>query len=150
VPEGVHETVELAAPRQVVWDLVMDPRRLGEWVSAHRKLGELPELPLGEGDSFKQKLGVGPVRFSVTWEVTEARPPELARWHGRGPGGSTAEITYRLEEAGEGATRFVYMNDYELPGGVAGRAAKKAVSAAAGSREARRSLARLERVLDGG
>jgi uncharacterized protein YndB with AHSA1/START domain len=149
VAEAVHETIELDAPPEEVWDLIMDPCRLGEWVSAHREVVELPELPLGEGDSFRQKLGVGPVRFSVVWEVIEARRPQLARWRGSGPGGSTAKITYRLEPAGEGRTRFVYINDYDLPGGIAGKAAKKAVSAAAGSREARRSLARLQEVLAG-
>jgi uncharacterized protein YndB with AHSA1/START domain len=149
MPEAVHETVELDASPEEVWELIMDPRRLGDWVSAHRDLGELPELPLTGGDRFRQKLGVGPVRFSVEWEVLEAQAPTLARWRGEGPGGSTAEIVYQLEPSDRG-TRFVYENDYELPGGFVGRAAKKAVSAAAGSREARRSLKRLQGVIAGG
>jgi uncharacterized protein YndB with AHSA1/START domain len=139
VPEEVHESVRLDAGMEEVWELLMDPTRLGEWVSTHRSVDEVPELPLQTGSRFRQKLGVGPVRFSVVWEVVEAQAPEFARWRGEGPGGSTAEVTYRLTSE-DGATRFDYINDYDLPGGFAGRAAKKAVSAAGGRREARRSL----------
>lgn len=140
MPEEVRESVRLDATPEEVWELLMDPNRLGEWVSTHRSIEEPPEeLPLETGSRFRQKLGVGPVRFSVEWEVVEAKAPELARWRGSGPGGSTARVTYRLTQE-DGATRFDYINDYDLPGGLAGRAAKKAVSAAGGRREARKSL----------
>lgn len=148
MPEQVHETVKLDAPPDEVWELLMDPRRLGEWVSAHREVMDLPDLPLTTGDSFRQKLGVGPVSFKVTWEVVEARRPEFACWRGKGPGGSTATVTYELDEI-DGGTHFDYRNDYELPGGFVGRAASKAVSAAAGSREARRSLESMREVFAG-
>ena len=102
---------------------------------------ELPDLPLDQGDTFKQRLGVGPVGFWVEWEVVEADEPRLARWRGSGPGGSTADVTYRLAELDGGErTRFDYENDFSPPGGVLGRTAKKAVNAAAGQREARKSL----------
>lgn len=147
--EAVHQSTHIEAGPEEVWAVLMDPRQLGEWVSAHREITEMPTLPLSTGDSFEQKLGVGPVRFKVRWEVIEAERPELARWRGEGPGGSTAEVIYRLAE-NDGGTRFEYTNDYELPGGVAGKAAKKAVSAAAGRREAKRSLKRLKRLLERG
>lgn len=143
--EAVHETVELDASPEEVWEKLMDPRFLEEWVTAHREIKEMPDLPLEVGESFVQKLGVGPVSFKVTWEVCEADRPAKARWHGSGPGGSTATVTYELSET-DGGTRFEYRNDYELPGGFVGRAAKKAVSSAAGSREARKSLKRLQKV----
>lgn len=145
---SVRETIELEAAPERVWELLMDPRRLGEWVSAHRKLDELPRLPLESGDRFRQKLGIGPVSFWVEWSVVEARAPELARWRGDGPGNSRAVVTYRLTAAGDG-TRFEYENDYEPPGGRLGHAAKRVVNAAAGHREARKSLRRLAAVLDG-
>jgi uncharacterized protein YndB with AHSA1/START domain len=149
VPEAVHETVELDAQPEEVWEKLMDPRCLDEWVTAHREIAEMPELPLEAGDRFTQKLGVGPVSFKVEWEIVEAEAPELARWHGSGPGGSTAKVTYRLSNH-NGGTRFVYENDYDLPGGVVGKAAKKAVSSAAGKREARKSLKRLAALFNGG
>lgn len=142
MPEAVHESVDLEAPPAEVWEKLMDPRFLDEWVSAHREVLEMPELPLGEGATFRQKLGVGPVTFKVEWEVLEVDEPHLARWHGKGPGGSEAKITYELSETSEG-THFKYTNDYELPGGVVGRTAGKAVGSAAGKREARKSMKKL-------
>jgi uncharacterized protein YndB with AHSA1/START domain len=147
--EGVRETITIPADPDEVWELLMDPRCLGEWVSVHRKLGdEMPDLPLDAGDRFKQKLGVGPVGFWVEWCVAEARAPELARWTGEGPGGSTAKVTYRLSRNGDGGTRFEYENDFDPPGGLMGKAAKRAVNAAAGHREAQRSMKRLRAVFE--
>ena len=115
--EAVHEKVSIEAEREAIWEVLMDPKRLGEWVSAHRKLDELPSLPLGKGDRFRQKLGLGPVSFWVEWEILEAKTPELARWRGKGPGGSSADVTYRLERNGDGETHFEYENDFDPPGG---------------------------------
>lgn len=146
--EEVHETVTLPAAPDEVWALLMDPSCLGEWVTVHRRLDdELPELPLQEGDRFRQKLGVGPAGFWVEWCVAEVRAPELARWTGEGPGGSTATVTYRLSPDDSG-TRFEYTNDFDPPGGLIGRAAKRAVNAAAGQREARRSMKRLRELFE--
>ena len=148
VAEAVRESIDLNASIDEVWELLMDPRRLGEWVSAHRKLEEDPELPLQEGSRFKQKLGIGPISFRVEWEILEVETPNRARWLGKGPAGTSADVTYELSEIEEG-TRFVYINEYKLPGGLAGRAAKGAFSSAVGSREARRSLKAFQKVLGG-
>ena len=59
--EQVHETSEIDAPPAEVWAVLMDPGRLGEWVSAHRKLEQVPAVPLTTGDTFRQRLGIGPV-----------------------------------------------------------------------------------------
>ena len=47
-------------------------------------------------------------------------------------------------------TRFDYENEFELPGGVLGKAAGKMLSAAPARREARRSLENLKRLLESG
>jgi uncharacterized protein YndB with AHSA1/START domain len=150
VADSVRQSVTISAPQDAVWGALMDPHRLDDWVANHRELGELPELPLGDGDRFRQKLGVGPVSFWVEWEILEAREPELARWRGRGPGGSTAAVRYRIAPDGpDGATRFDYENDFEPPGGAVGRVAARAVNATVGEREARRSMRRLKQLLEG-
>ena len=41
--------------------------------------------------------------------------------------GSHAQVVYTFDENGQG-TRFSYMNKYDLPGGVVGRVAGRAVS----------------------
>ncbi len=148
MPESVNETCEIAAAPEDVWEVLMDPGRLGEWVSAHRKLADVPDLPLRAGDRFRQRLGVGPVGFWVEWEIVEAERPSLARWRGSGPGGSTAKVSYRLAGNGDGSTRFDYENDFDPPGGLLGQAAKRAVNATAGHREARKSLKALAGLFD--
>jgi len=41
--EVVSESIEIAAPIETVWDVVMDPERLGEWVTIHRSVERLLE-----------------------------------------------------------------------------------------------------------
>ena len=36
----VSTEVEIAAPPEQVWELVMDPQRLEEWVTTHHSLGD--------------------------------------------------------------------------------------------------------------
>ena len=71
--DAVRESKTFDATPEEVWAILMDPHRLDEWVSAHRKLDDLPELPLTQGNTFRQRLGVGPVGFWVEWEIVEAR-----------------------------------------------------------------------------
>ena len=145
MPESVHAKSEIEAPPEQVWDVLMDPERLGEWVSAHRKVDDVPQLPLKAGDRFRQRLGIGPAGFWVEWEIVEAEAPKLARWHGSGPGGSTAKVTYKLSPSGSG-TDFEYENDFDPPNGLLGAAAKKTVTSAVGQREARKSLKSLAKL----
>jgi carbon monoxide dehydrogenase subunit G len=142
----VHETVEIGAPTDEVWGLVMDPNRLGDWVTAHREVHDAPDLPLAEGDGFRQKLCVAGKSFDVSWTLVECEAPTLAVWKAKGPKGTGADVRYELSENGDG-TRFEYLNDFDLPGGrlkiIAGGIAR-----APAKRTARKSLARLKRLLE--
>ena len=139
--ESVRANSEISAPPDQVWEVLMDPERLGEWVSAHRKVEDVPKLPLKAGDKFRQRLGIGPAGFWVEWEILEAEAPKLARWRGKGPGGSTANVTYELAPSGDGeSTKFNYENEFDPPGGMLGKAAKRTVTSAVGQREAKKSL----------
>jgi uncharacterized protein YndB with AHSA1/START domain len=144
---SVRETIILAAEPEEVWDTVMDPSLLERWVTTHDSYEGAAAGPLNEGDEFTQKLRLAGKSFRVDWRVIEAKRPELARWEGDGPAGSTANVIYRLT-AEDGGTRFDYENQFALPGGVLGKAAGGLLSAAPGSREARRSLERLRVLLE--
>jgi carbon monoxide dehydrogenase subunit G len=142
----VERAIDLAAPREQVHALLMDPSRLGEWVTIHERFEEAPDR-LEQGSRMTQTLKVAGQRFSVHWTVTEDDRPARVTWEGTGPARTSARVVYDLEEEGDG-TRFSYLNEYELPGGAAGRVAGRAVSAAAG-REVERSLERLKGLLEG-
>jgi uncharacterized protein YndB with AHSA1/START domain len=145
---SVRESIVLDAPPDRVWEVVMDPSQLERWVTTHDSYEGTAAAPLEAGDEFTQTLRLAGKAFDVRWRVVEADAPRLARWTGDGPGGSTAQVVYRL--AGEdGATRFEYSNEFAVPGGLLGKAAGALLSAAPGGREARRSLERLRDLLSG-
>jgi uncharacterized protein YndB with AHSA1/START domain len=118
---------EIAAPRDEVFSLVLDPNRLGEWVSAHRGVSEVPAGELRKGSEFRQALSLAGSPFHDRWRVAELERPSLVVWEGKGPGGSKATVRYELSENGDGTT-FAYVNDYSLPGGPLGAAAGRVTS----------------------
>lgn len=143
----VSQSIEIDAPIEAVWDLVMDPNRLGEWVSIHREVSEVPEGELRKGSRFRQEMRLKGVPLKVRWEVTECKPPRSARWRGTAAAGAKARIEYALEKTASG-TRFNYENEFELPAGKVGKLAGRAFNAVSGDREAKRSLARLKELLE--
>ena len=123
----VERTVEIAAPPERVYDVVMDPSRLEEWVTIHHHLEDAPNGRLRKGSKMTQCLKLAGKKFNVRWTVVENDPCVRVVWEGRGPVASHARVVYELEENSEG-TRFSYLNEYDLPGGALGRIAGRAVS----------------------
>ena len=142
----VETTIELPVSPEEVFAVVMDPLRLGDWVTAHDSVKDVPDGPLTEGSTFRQKLKVAGISFGVTWEVTEIDEPSLAVWEGKGPAGSKAHCRYELESTPEG-TRFHYLNEFELPGGKLAAAAGRAIGEERGRAEAEKSLENLRGLL---
>jgi uncharacterized membrane protein len=149
VSDVVRQSIVVDAPIEAVWDLVMDPERLGEWVTIHRSVSDVPAGELTTGSRFRQRLRLRGVPLKVRWEIVECRRPRRARWHGEAAAGATAEIVYDLSEV-DGGTRFDYENRFELPAGKVGKLAASAFNAVSGDREARRTLARLKSLLENG
>lgn len=138
----IDAEIDVKAPPETVYGLVMDPHRLGEWVSIHEDLLEAPSGELKKGSTLTQCLKVAGRRFKVRWRVAEDDCPHRVVWEGRGPVRTQARVVYEFAER-DGGTRFFYANEYELPGGAAGRFAGRAVSRTA-EREMERSLDRLK------
>ena len=145
----VAQSIEIDAPIERVWDLIMDPKRLGDWVTIHRSVADAPDGELTTGSTFRQEMRLKGIPLKVRWEVVESRPPRHARWQGRAAAGAEARISYELSEHGTG-TRFDYENEFELPAGKAGKLAGRAFNAISGEREAKRTLARLKDLLENG
>jgi uncharacterized membrane protein len=123
----VERTIEIEAPAREVYDIVMDPARLGDWVTIHDHLEDAPKGPLKHGSKLTQWLKLAGRRFKVRWTIVENDPCRRVVWEGRGPVGSHAQVVYEFDENGQ-ETRFFYMNQYDLPGGVVGRVAGRAVA----------------------
>ena len=122
-----ERTVELAAPPERVYDVVMDPDCLADWVTIHHHLEDAPDGQLKEGSKLTQCLKLAGRKFNVRWTVVENDPCSRVVWEGRGPIASQAKVVYEFEPDG-GGTRFSYSNEYTLPGGALGRLAGRSVS----------------------
>ncbi|MEA2374223.1 MAG: hypothetical protein QOD53_686 [Thermoleophilaceae bacterium] len=143
----LEREIDIAAPPEQVWAVLTDPQCLGEWVTIQDELEEAPEGDLVAGSRLRQRMKVAGQRFRLSWLVVESERPSRVVWDGKGPMGSKATAVYELAGNGDGGTHFSYMNEFELPGGPAGRIAGRAVVAASG-READRTLERLKALVE--
>jgi carbon monoxide dehydrogenase subunit G len=135
----VTASIDITAPRQAVWDFVMDPKRLKDWVTIHRRLVRADEGPPRVGYRMDQVLHLRGVNVEVHWELVECVAPELAVWEGRGPARSRAHTEYRLREQ-NACTSFDYRNDFRAPLGGLGAIVSRALVGGIPEREAQRTL----------
>jgi carbon monoxide dehydrogenase subunit G len=142
----VERTTHIAAPPKDVYDVVMDPQKLRDWVTIHQRLEGSPRTPLQKGSELTQCLKLAGRTFKVHWDVVQNDPCEHVVWEGRGPLGSHAKVEYRFD-ANEGGTNFSYVNEYDLPGGPVGRFAGRAVSRVT-QKEVDGSLQRLKQLVE--
>lgn len=143
----VRAEIEIAASPQEVWDTVMDPDRLGDWVTIHKSVSGASK-PLRPGSTMSQVLHMRGVSFTVHWNLAEIEEPRLAQWEGQGPARSRARIRYALRENDSGGTMFEYTNEFTPPGGMLGNVASRVIVGAASEREAQNSLRALKQLLE--
>jgi carbon monoxide dehydrogenase subunit G len=135
----VTATAHIPAPPARVWEMVMDPNRLHEWVSIHRRLVRADDGPARVGFRMDQLLHLRGVNLVVHWELVKCTPEVLAVWEGRGPARSRAQTEYKLS-AENGGTRFDYRNDFRAPFGGLGAVVSRALVGGIPQREAQRTL----------
>jgi uncharacterized membrane protein len=144
----VKASIEIDAPREKVYDFMLDPGHLDEWVTIHRRINARDHGEPRKGYEMEQTLCLRGANFKVRWMLTEADRPERATWEGRGPAHSYARTSYGLRDADGGKTRFEYENEFKAPGGLLGAAASRMVIGGVPEREAHRSLERLKALLE--
>jgi uncharacterized protein YndB with AHSA1/START domain len=144
----VTASVYIAAPPTAVWEVVMDPRRLGDWVTIHRKLLHADERALREGYEMDQQIHLRGVSLDIHWKLIECRTHSRAIWEGRGPARSRARIEYGLRPDNDRGTHFDYRNEFHAPLGPIGALASRALVGGIPEREAKRTLERLRDLLE--
>ena len=145
---SVHSKIEIDAPVERVWETVMDPHQLKDWVTIHRAIRDVSETPLRKGSTIDQVLHMRGVSFRVHWTVVNVTAPNVAEWEGTGPAHSRARIRYQLSPDGDGHTLFEYTNEFTVPGGRFGIVASRFIVGGASEREANGSLQRLKALLE--
>jgi uncharacterized membrane protein len=143
----VASSIHIDAPVEEVWQMVMDPGRLGDWVTIHRRLGHVDKGPPRVGYRMDQHIHLRGVSLEVHWKLVGCRPCERAVWEGRGPARSRARTEYVLRREGDG-TRFDYRNEFHPPLGPFGAIVSRALVGGMPEREATRTLSRLRAQFD--
>lgn len=147
----VDAAIHISAPPEAVWAIVMDPRRLGQWVTIHRRLRWADEGQPHAGYQMNQQVHLRGVSLDVHWELVECDSNKRAVWEGRGPARSHARTEYVLTPTDDGAcTRFGYHNEFHAPLGPIGAIASRALVGGMPEREAHRTLQRLKELLERG
>jgi uncharacterized protein YndB with AHSA1/START domain len=144
----VQLSTRIKAPVDQVWETVMDPYCLEDWVTIHRSIDSVSSRPLRKGSTMDQVLHLRGVSFHVHWTLMDVNPPNTAEWTGEGPAHSRARIRYELTADNDGGTRFEYTNEFTPPGGRLGTVASRVIVGAASEREAQKSLERLKALLE--
>jgi uncharacterized protein YndB with AHSA1/START domain len=144
----VTASIEIAASPQEIWDTVMDPARLGDWVTIHRKLRHSDEGATRVGFRMDQQIHLRGVSVDVHWTLVECLPGEHAVWKGRGPARSRARTEYTLSPVSDDSTRFDYRNEFNAPLGPLGALASRALVGGMPEREATHTLERLRTLME--
>jgi uncharacterized protein YndB with AHSA1/START domain len=143
----VTAKIDIDAPREKVFDTVLDPTRLDEWVTIHRKINDADGGRPRAGYEMEQTLCLRGVNFKVKWKLTEFEPGRSATWEGRGPAHSYARTAYKLSDRDSG-THFEYENEFKAPGGFLGKAASRVLVGGQPQKEATQSLKQLKGLLE--
>jgi uncharacterized membrane protein len=144
----VTASIDIAAPRRQVFGVVLDPSRLDEWVTIHRRINKADDGPPREGFEMEQTLHLRGANIKVRWTLTELEPNARATWEGRGPAHSYARTSYSLSDFDGDGTHFEYQNEFKPPGGIVGSAASRVLVGGQPEREANRSLQQLKALLE--
>ena len=144
----VTASIQIAAAPADVWKMVMDPARLGDWVTIHRELHHADDGPPRVGYEMDQQIHLRGVSLEVHWKLVECSPCELAVWEGRGPARSRARTEYVLRAADDGGTRFDYHNEFRHRSDPIGAIVSRALVGGMPEREANRTLERLRSFLE--
>jgi uncharacterized protein YndB with AHSA1/START domain len=144
----VQAEIEINAPIERVWETIMDPARLRDWVTIHKSVKNVSDSPLRQGATMDQAIQVRGLTFRVHWLLVSINAPHAAQWEGGGPAHSNALIRYELSSDESGRTKFRYTNEFHPPGGRLGNVAGGMIVGATSQREANNSLSKLKALLE--
>ncbi len=141
-----QETFDLDVPVQEVWDLMMDPDRLTEWLAIDEVRdvgGRLDEV----GVSYILVVRLAGFRLKGRWEITGVDPLRLREFVGTPPGCSVVKGRDRFA-AVDGRTELTVELDYQVWGGPLGKVADRMFGRALVARIVRKNVAGLKRLLE--
>ena len=124
----VRASIDIDAPREQVYDLVLDPSRLDEWVTIHRRINARRR---SAARGLRDGADAVPARqLQGDVDADRGRPPRPRHLGGPRPAPSYARTSYSLNDTEAAARSSDYENEFKAPGGFLGAAAFVCSSAA--------------------
>lgn len=109
----VEESVQVAAPRKTVWDLLADPLRHSELGTFVEEVKLVTPGEVGEGTVYRERSGPGSMKSESEWTITKFDPPrELV--HVTNQKSMTAEATWMLTEVSSESTRVTQVLEFQM------------------------------------
>ena len=143
----VIASIDIDAPMQEVWDTVMNPGRMGEWVTIIDRIDHVDPGPIRPGFRMSQTLHLRGVPFKVQWTLEELDAPRYARWEGAGR--PARRPSPRTVSASATGTRIsTIATSFARPFGPLGAAASRVIVGGIPEKEANASLRRLREILE--
>jgi uncharacterized membrane protein len=92
-----EDSIEIAAPPELVWQVFSDVERWPEWTASVTSLAGLDGAELAEGRRFAIKQ---PGMPRLVWQVTDIQPGSSWTWVQRSPGGTVTARHYVSAQPG--------------------------------------------------
>jgi len=144
----VRSEIEIGAPPERVWEVLIDPERLPQYnvtiVEVSDATGPLDQV----GSTYQAVTKVYGRRIEGRWEVTEVTPLRRTVQRGSGAGGASAIVDGTIEPSGDG-TRAAVEVEYQLPAGFLGEVANKLFIERAVERDVRHTMENLMALVEG-
>lgn len=139
----IHKSIDIDAPAERVFAMLTDPKRLPEYVPGIVSVEDIRQTEQHLGDSFRATYAVLGLHFPMTLMATEYEPPtKLTRHFERGMQGTW---TWLLEPRGK-STHLTTAMEYEMAGGILGKAMNALLVERMNERNAKQMLENLKLV----
>ena len=144
----VIASIDIDAPLQEVWDTIMNPGRMREWVTIVDRIDHVDPGPIRPGFRMSQTLHLRGVPFKVQLDARGARRAAL-----RALGGQRARRARRpspriASASATGAPTSTTATSFARPFGPLGAAASRVIVGGIPEKEANASLRRLREILE--
>ncbi|GAC1437952.1 MAG: hypothetical protein NVSMB51_13020 [Solirubrobacteraceae bacterium] len=142
----VNVSIEVSAPREVVWDWITDPGRMLHYMGGITRWEVLSEQQRGLGSRYRMLMRVGSAEIGGIVEVVEFSEPADMAWNS--VTGLDQRARFRLRELRHGRTRVEFRLAYGVAGSGIGGWLAEQLAAPTVRGHLRRSMQQLKRQVE--
>ncbi len=137
----LRKSIVISSPAETIFRTLDDPNAMSLYVPSVTNVGDVQQSEKRIGDTFRVTYGLMGMHFDMEFTNTEYEPSKkIAR---RFEGGMKGRMAYTLEPQGD-YTRVSFDVDYEMSGGVLGKAIDKLLVERMNEKNAERMLENLK------